>query len=118
VRARLALNRYYNCRLGVHPAREGHILRRDNGPADVTNAYRPAMTQSIGAIGEDVVVEPLRCHQLVVSLQRKGLIGAIQRALRLVDRGSGQRRSHRLQVETYPGELRRVDLDPDRGVLL
>ena len=51
------------------------------------------------AVGEDVVVEPLRRHQLIVGLQREGLIGAVQCAFRLVDRGRGQRRSHRLQIE-------------------
>jgi hypothetical protein len=30
-----------------------------------------------GAVGKDVIVEPLRRHQLIVGLQRERLIGAI-----------------------------------------
>ena len=44
--------------------------------ADIADAHRPAMAKSIGTISEDVIVEPLRGHQLVVGLQREGLIGA------------------------------------------
>ena len=118
VGARLALDRDDDGWLGVHPARQIHILRRDDGPADIANAYRPAACRSSGAVGEDVVVEPLRRHQLIVGLQRKRLIGAVQCAFRLVDRGRGQCRSHRLQVEALRRQLRRVDLHPDRRVLL
>ena len=46
------------------------------------------------------------------------MLTAVQRALRLVDRAVGKRRTHRLQVQPRGGELRRIDLDPNCRVLL
>lgn len=138
---RLALDRYDDGRLSVHPARQVHILRPDDSSANITNANRSAHAEHSGvggggagghgvgslprhgregtvAVGEDIVVEPLRRHQLVVGLQRESLSVALQCALRLVDRGSGQCRSHRFEVEAYCSQLRRVDLYPDRRVPL
>jgi hypothetical protein len=64
---------------GGSDACERHVFRRYDGTADVPHAYRRAV-----AIRQDVVVEPLRGHQLIVGLQHRRLLGAVERALRLV----------------------------------
>ena len=139
---RLALDCDDDGRLGVHPARQVHILRSDDGTADIAHAHRPAHADDTGvgvdgggggghvvgslrrrgegtrAVGEDIIVEPLRRHQLVVGLQRESLSVAIQCAFRLVDRGRGQSRPHRFEIEAHSRQQRRVDLNPDRRVLL
>jgi hypothetical protein len=75
--ARLALHRYDDGRLVVHPAGQIHILRSHDRPADITHANRSARAKGTSAVGDDVVVEPLHRLQLVVCLQRKGLVGAV-----------------------------------------
>ena len=77
--ARLVSSKSYTQIRQTDPRAAGPVagLRPDNRAADISDTYRPAMAQSISTIGKDVVVEPLRRHQLVVGLQREGLIGAV-----------------------------------------
>ena len=46
------------------------------------------------------------------------MLAAVERALRLVDRAVAKRRAHGLEIQPLRGKLRRIDLDPDRRILL
>jgi hypothetical protein len=99
--------------LRAEPAGQRLVFRRDDGAPDVADADRCPV-----AVSQDVVVESAGRGQLIVGEQREGMLTAVQRALRLVDRAVGKRRTHRLQVQPRSGKLRRVDLDPNGRVLL
>ena len=69
------------------------LARRTNPRASclaaATTARPTSRTRDRGSIpvGEDVVVKTARGHELVVGLQREGMLAAVERAFRLIDGG-------------------------------
>ena len=74
--------------------------------------------RSAVAPGDDLVVPVLRLQDLIVGLQGEGTRLAVQGALGLVDAHIGECGAHVLQIETIGRELRRIELDANRRVLL
>ena len=62
--------------------------------------------------------QSLACGQLVVGVDRVGARRAVDVALRAVDRGDRDLAAHVLQRQALGDELRRVDLDAHRRLLL
>ena len=62
--------------------------------------------------------QSLDCGQLVVGVDRVGALRAVDIALGAVDRGDRDLAAHVLQRQALGDELRRIDLDADRGLLL
>ena len=89
----------------------GRARRRPD--ADVAHAHRRAV-----AIGDDDVVPGLGFGQLIVVVDREGLLVADDRALGAVDRGDGDLRAHVLELQVLFDELGGIDLDADRRLLL
>src|SRR5208282_905308 len=56
--------------------------------------------------------------QLVVVLDREGLLGANERAFRAVDGRDADLRPHVLELQAFLYQFRRIDLDPYRRRLL
>ena len=81
--------------------------------ADVAHANRRAV-----AIGDDDIVPVLRGRQLIVVVDREGLLVADDRALGAVDRRDADLRAHVFELQVLLDELGRVDLDADRRRLL
>ena len=67
--------------LAVGPGRLLHVLGPGDRLADVADAQRAAV-----AIGDDDVVPGVRVQQLVVGIDRVSALGAVDVALRTVDR--------------------------------
>ena len=108
-----ALDREEDGRGRTEPAGERRILGRNHRAADIADADRGAVH-----IGDNVVVEPARGHELIVGRQRIGVLAAVEYALRLIDCAVGEGGPHGLQIQSLRGKLRRVDLDANRRVLL
>ena len=84
-----------------------------DGLADVANPQRAAV-----AIGDDDVVPVLRSRQLVVGVDGVGARRAVDVALGAVDGGDRDLAADVLQRQALGDELRRIDLDADRRLLL
>ena len=85
-----------------------------DGLADVADAHRRAV-----AIGDDDVVPGGGLEQLVVVVDREAARRAVDAALGRVDVVAlAMHAAHVLEREAERGELRRVDLDADRRLLL
>jgi hypothetical protein len=112
VRARLTLDLNQHRARRVEPAGERRVFRRDDCAANVAHAHGGAVP-----VSDDKIVKSARGRQLVISQETEGVLTAIEHALRLIDRAVGQSGSHRLKIHALGGELRRIDLDPDRRVL-
>ncbi len=111
--AGLALNLNKHRALCTQPTGERFVLGRDDSVTNVTNADRCAV-----AVSQDEIVEPARRRELIVRQEREGMLPAIERAFRLVDRSVCKRGADGLEVKPLRGKLRRIDLDPDGRVLL
>ena len=97
----------------VVPAGQQVVLRRLDRLSDVANSHRRAV-----AIGDDQIVIGFRLQQLVVGIEGEGLPRAVERSLWQVDIGTAEHGSHILQAEAAGGERLRIDLNPDRRLLL
>src|ERR1700722_2863281 len=113
IRAGLALDREKDGRGRTQPGAERRILGRNHRAADIADADRGPVH-----VSQNVVVEPARSQELIVGRQRVSVLAAVEYALRLIDRAVGKRRSHGFEIEPLGGELGRVELDPDRWILL
>jgi len=80
---------------------------------DIAHAQRGPV-----AVGDDDVVVLLRPGQLVVDRDREAGLVAVERALGRVGGGRGQRAAQVLQGKAGSGQLGRIDLHPDGGLLL
>ncbi len=107
------LDREHDAAAAVDPAHQGAVLRPDHRLADVFEADRAPI-----AIGDDLAVPFGRRQDLVVGLQGVGAPSAVQAAFGLIDADVGQRGAHILEVEPICRELARVELKPDRRMLL
>ena len=111
--AGLALDREKDRRGRTQPGAERRILGRNHRAADIADTNRGAVH-----VSQNVVVEPARGQELIVGRQRVSVLAAVEYALRLIDCAVGERRSHRFEIEPFRGKLGRVELDPDRRILL
>ena len=93
------------CLFGVF--RPGHRL------ADVAYPQRTAI-----AVGDDHVIPILGLQQLVVGVDRVGLGNAVDIAFGTVDRRIGDDVADVLQREAFGDQFGRIDLNPDRRLLL
>jgi hypothetical protein len=85
--ARLALNGQDDRRLVIVPAVLRDVLRADNSAPNVANPNGRAASES-----NDLVIEALRCLELVIRVEQIGLLLAVKLTLRLDD---GDRRKCR-----------------------
>ena len=98
----------------VDPTAQRLVLRSDRSPCPTSDTR----DRTAVAVGDDLIVPTLRVQDLVVGLQGIGAAGCRTAALRLIDADIGQRVPHVLKVEAVGGELRRIELDANRRVLL
>ena len=99
--------------LAVGPCRLLGVFRPGDGLADVADPQRAAI-----AVGDDDVVPGLGIQQLVVGIDGVGAGVAVDIALRTVDGGDRDLAAHVFQRQAFGDEFCRIDLDPDRGLLL
>ena len=99
--------------LAVAPGGLCRVLRSRDRLADVAHSDRRPV-----AIGDDDVVPSLGIDQLVVVLDREGLLRPDERAFRAVLGRNADLRPHVLELHALLDELRRIDLDPYGGRLL
>ena len=57
-------------------------------------------------------------EQLIVGVERVGLARAVERALRQIDIGLAEHRTHVLEIDAARRQRLRIDLHADRGLLL
>ena len=100
-------------RLLVVPAGQQLVSPAPDRLADIANAHRRAV-----AIGDDQLCILLRLQELVVGVEREGLPRAVERALRQIDIGLAEHGAHVLQADAARRQRLRIDLDPDRRLLL
>src|SRR2546423_1296449 len=113
ISAGYALNRQDDGALRVVPASEQIVLRCLDCCTDIADAHGRA-----GTVCDDQVVVRVRLDQLIVGIERVGLLRAVQRTLRQIDVGLRQRVAHVLEADAPIGERLRIDLNPDRRLLL
>ena len=87
VGARLFVDQQEDAGFAILPGRKLRILRAINGDADIAYAYRRAIL-----VGDDDVVPGSRLQQLIVVIDGKAVIRAIDRAFWGID---GRRRNPR-----------------------
>jgi hypothetical protein len=97
----------------VHTAFERDIFRPDDRLADIAHPDRSTI-----AIGNDLVVPLLGRQKLVVGLQSESLRLAEQVAFWLIQTDIRQRCPHRFEIEAIVGQLRGIELNVDRRLLL
>ena len=113
VGARLALNGQDDGALVVVPAGDQVVLRSLDRLADVADAHGRAV-----AVGDDQVVVGLGLQQLIVGVERVGLLRAVERSLGQIDIGLAEHVAHVLEADAAVGERLRIDLHADRRLLL
>ena len=110
---RLLVDLEQNARLAVLPGRARLILGAVDGAADVADAHRPAIV-----VRDDHVVPRGRPGDLVVVVDRKVALDAVEGALGGIDRGVRDHRRDILESEAQGGELGGLDLHPHGGLAL
>ncbi len=99
--------------LAVGPGGELVVLRRVDRRADVAHPHRRAVAE-----GEDGVEPGLGGGELVVVVDGEGAVRPVHDALGVVHREVDDGLAHVFQPEAEIGDLGRVDLDADGGLLL
>src|SRR5262249_157866 len=113
VGARLPKDGELHAAAAVCPARNPGILRSVDRRADVSNTDGRAVSEA-----DDDIVVLVGALNLIVVVDREALRGAVEGAFRTVDGRVGQDRSNFFKAKPERGELCRIDLDANSGLLL
>ncbi len=110
VGTRLALDVEQHGRLAIGPGSSPGVFRGLHHIGHIAQAQGVAVF-----VGQDQLGIVLRRLQLIVGIQRRGAIGAIESALGQIDIGAGNRGAHVLEGEARGGQRLGVDLHAHRG---
>ena len=99
--------------LTVLPSGQLRVLRSVDGAPDVADADRGPLP-----VGDDDIVVTGRFGQLIIVVDREAAIGGVDAALGGIDGGVDEHAADVLEAHPHRGELARVDLHPDRRLLL
>ena len=97
----------------VLPTGEQVVLRCRDGSTDVAHPQRRTVL-----VADDQVVVRFGRQQLIVGIERVGLLRAIQCAFGEIDIGFAEHRAYGLETDAARGERLRVDLNANRRLLL
>src|SRR5262245_48319879 len=84
-----------------------------DGLAEIAHAHGRSV-----AIGQDGVIESRGIEDLIGGIESEGLLRPVQRPLRSVDSRGGKRRADVFESDADRRGDRRIDLNPDGGLLL
>ncbi len=113
VGAGLTLDREDDRPLLVEPAGKQVVLRRVDRRADILDTYRRAV-----AVGDDQLVIGFRLEKLVVGVDGIGSPRAVERPLWQIDVSLADDVADVFEADAARGKRLRIDLNPDRGLLL
>ena len=109
----LTLDREQDGTLPIVPGGQQVVLRSIEGVSDILDPHRRAV-----AVGDDQLIIGIWIEKLVIGVDGIGSPWAVKCALRQIDVGLADDIAHVFEADAARGQRLRIDLNPDRRLLL